>query len=138
MLMSTRTWPLPVSSSNRRSRSRSSSSLVAAGFKLAGLLMRADEGAFVFFPSIYWHFLPSAPISGTVSNDGLWDTRLVVSRDGRRLSYAGGAEHEARNARRPFVPMGVNTCQFLGDVDDRGGEQAPPPSSCKSIMMQRS
>ena len=63
---------------------------------------------------------------------------MVVSRDGRRLSYAGGAEHEARNARRPCVPMGVNTCQFLGDVDDRGGEQAPPPSSCKSIMMQRS
>ena len=46
-----------------------------------------EGGVYLFFPSIYWHFLPSAPISGTIANDGLWDTRFLVSRDGRRLSY---------------------------------------------------
>ena len=67
-----------------------------------------------------------------MANDGLWDTRLVVSRDGRSLHYPGsavrnpaGPDHspakEARNARRPFVPMGVNKCQFLGSPDDVGG-----------------
>ena len=82
------------------------------------------EGIWLFFPSIYFHFLPSAPISG-IPNDGLWDTRLVVSRGGvdANLSYAGGPVfgNEARNARRPLVPMGVNTCQFEGSVDELGG-----------------
>jgi hypothetical protein len=48
-----------------------------------------------------------------------------VSRGGvdANLSYAGGPVfgHEARNARRPLVPMGVNTCQFEGSVDELGG-----------------
>ena len=44
---------------------------------------------------------------------------------------AGGAINEARDARRPFVSMGVNTCQFLGSVDDSGGWCSYHPTSAQ-------
>ena len=49
------------------------------------------------------HFGPSAPFG--FGNDGILDIRLVVSTDGRNLSYVA-----ARNGRSPFIPLGINDC----------------------------
>eukprot|EP00756_Hemistasia_phaeocysticola_P062883 Hpha_TRINITY_DN6343_c0_g1::TRINITY_DN6343_c0_g1_i2::g.145445::m.145445 len=55
----------------------------------------------LFFPSMYAHFNTKRPWG--FGNDGLLDIRLVVSRDGKDLHYAGP---RCSNARRPFVPLG--------------------------------
>ena len=58
----------------------------------------------LFFPSMFHQFparLPW-PVAGS---DGLLDIRLVASRNGQNLSYTA-----TRNARAPFVALGVNDC----------------------------
>lgn len=58
------------------------------------------EGAYVFFPSIYYHFSskPDGSPNG-LPNDGLWDTRLAVSRDGIDIYAPGGKNRLARYGR---------------------------------------
>ena len=92
------------------------------------------EGAGVlFFPSIYFHFRKS-PNRGAnltkVPNDGLWETRFAVSRDGRDIHYAGARDFpNARYARAPFVSQGVNKCSFVGGINDAGGWCPVKPGS---------
>jgi hypothetical protein len=88
-------------------------------------------GILVFFPSVYFHFSAAVPQHpwnltrcsplGGATNDGIWDSRLVVSRDGVDLHYAGGRNAEARDARAPFAFQGNNRCDFGGSVKDPGG-----------------
>ena len=59
---------------------------------------------------MFWHFGVGPGLVGPgppwgLPIDGLLDVRLVVSRTGKTLNYT-----TARNARSPFVPLGVNTC----------------------------
>ena len=63
-----------------------------------------NAAAHFYFPSYYAHFSSGAPFG--FGNDGLLDVRLLVSRDGYNLTYVPGA----RNARSPFVSLGVNKC----------------------------
>eukprot|EP01043_Picozoa_sp_COSAG02_P001177 COSAG02_NODE_23_length_52893_cov_58.101868_57_plen_613_part_00 len=96
------------------------------------------EGLTLFFPAIYFHFSShGCPFNltghgcdnggGGANNDGLWESRFLFSRDGRRAYYAGadasggGPLVEARGARAPFFQNGNNGCIFSGSVDDRSG-----------------
>ena len=67
----------------------------------------ANPAVHLFFPSMFFHFDWDAGSQEPFGffNDGLLDTRLLVSRDAATLDYT-----TARNARAPFVPLGVNTC----------------------------
>ena len=80
------------------------------------------EGVYVFFPSIYYHFSgkPTSSPNG-LPNDGLWDTRLAVSRDGKRITAPGGTQRLARYASSMWVEHGVNACPTVGSVDHAGG-----------------
>ena len=83
-------------------------------------------GVLIFFPSVYFHFSGATPQhpwnltrcspDGGATNDGLWDSRLVVSRDGVELHYPGGKGTEARDARKPWAYQGNNRCDFGGSV----------------------
>ena len=77
------------------------------------------EGLVLFFPAIYYHFSQQGnPYNltghgcdnggGGTNNDGLWESRFLVSRDGARAYYAGGAASsnpatEADNTKRRSI-----------------------------------
>jgi hypothetical protein len=88
-----------------------------------------DPAAHFFFPSFYHHFSDSAPWG--FGNDGLLDTRLVVSSDGANLSYVPGAR-----SRAPFVPLGVNRCGPTASSPSVKGGWCSPTSGIEASVNQ--
>lgn len=90
----------------------------------------------LLFPSFFHHFASYAnnsagPWPGT-DHDGLLDIRFMYS----RIAQTEGAATvtlpdyvDARNGRAPFVPLGVNRCEFQGFESEAGGWCDPHSSS---------
>ena len=79
------------------------------------------EDHLLLFPSFYRHLSQKDPKTGRpgpygVGNDGLLDIRMLHGGSVSRgelfdVEYSG-----ARNARQPWVPLGVNRCAVSGSV----------------------
>eukprot|EP01051_Picozoa_sp_SAG22_P011806 SAG22_NODE_1169_length_5270_cov_15.228969_3_plen_371_part_00 len=70
------------------------------------------EGHYLLIPSFFRHF--PAPPAWCCTNDGVWDSRIVASRDGLNFSYIGGD-------REPFLYRGTAS----GPAPDTTAAQQP-------------
>ena len=72
------------------------------------------EDIYVAYPSAFSH----TTFAYGDGNDGLVDIRFVVSRDGNRFDFV-----DAPDARAPWIPLGLNTCDELPAMADPANMQ---------------
>jgi hypothetical protein len=91
-----------------------------------------SQAVHLFFPSVFAHWGTTTIGIRTglpfgFQDDGILDTRLVVSRDGTHLHYS-----DAANGRSSFLTLGINDCGPTASAPGVEGGWCSPYSGAES------